>query len=116
MAATNIIRKELIVASVGTRTLTEVDAREIIFEPGQSTGRHRHPCPVVGYIVEGDAILQIGDQPPQLLPKGAAFYEPADALISRFDNASSTAPMKFVAFYLLNGKQDLITMLGSSEP
>jgi len=29
----------------------------------------------------------------------------------RFDNASAEQPMKFIAYYLLDGQQDLIQML-----
>jgi len=32
-------------------------------------------------------------------------------VIVRFDNASSSAPLKFIAHYLLHGKQELIEML-----
>ena len=85
--------------------------REIVFEPGQLGGRYKHPCPVVGHILEGTAVLEIEGQPAQPLPAGSAFYEPAEAVIMRFDNASSTEPMKFVAYYLLEGKQELIEML-----
>jgi hypothetical protein len=56
----------------------------------------------MGYVAEGSAILQIDGQEPQALPTGSAFHEPADAVIARFDNASAEAPMKFIAYYLLN--------------
>jgi quercetin dioxygenase-like cupin family protein len=65
----------------------------------------------MGYVAEGSAILQIDGQEPQALPTGSAFHEPADTVIARFDNASAEAPMKFIAYYLLNGKQELIEML-----
>lgn len=97
---------------LGTSTVTQVEVREIAFQPGQQTGRHLHPCPVVGYIAEGEALFQKeGDAEVQRLPSGSAFYEPANAVVSRFDNASTTASMKFIAYYLLNGEQDLIHML-----
>lgn len=97
---------------LGASTITHVEVREIVFQPGQQTGRHLHPCPVVGYIAEGEAILQKeGDTEAQSLPCGSAFYEPANTVILRFDNASVTEPMKFIAYYLLNGEQDLIQML-----
>ena len=79
-----------------------------------ATGRHLHPCPVFGYIVEGTAQFQIEGQPVQPLPAGSAFHEPADTVIADFSNASDSEPMTFVAFYLLNGNQDLIKMLESS--
>jgi quercetin dioxygenase-like cupin family protein len=105
-----IYRKELLSLAL-SKTITSIEVREIAFEPGQESGRHKHPCPVVGYIVQGSAVLQIEGQSQQLLPAGSAFYEPAEVVIERFDNASSTEPMKFVACYLLEGKQQLIEML-----
>ena len=106
-----IVRKPLLTAPLGTRTVTSVDVREITFAPGQQTGRHKHPCPVVGFVAEGAAILEVEGETPQQLPAGSSFYEPAERVILRFDNASSSAPMKFIAHYLLNGKQELIEML-----
>ena len=111
MAVQTIQRKELLKALLGSHTTTSVDVREIRFEPGQQTGRHLHPCPVVGYIAQGTASFQIEGQPVQALPTGSAFYEPANTVIASFDNASATEPMLFIAFYLLNGQQDLIQML-----
>ncbi len=105
MSHETIIRKELLRAAVGPRTVSTVDVREIAFVPGQQTGRHRHPCPVVGYIAEGAAILQIEGREPQSMPIGAAFHEPAQAVIARFDNASQTEPMKFIACYLLTADE-----------
>lgn len=112
MAEDSILRRPLLSAVLDSRTLTRVDVREIIFQPSQQTGRHSHPCPVVGYIAEGTALFQREDEAePRTLVSGSAFYEPADAVILRFDNASRTDPMKFIAYYLLNGEQELIHML-----
>jgi len=38
-------------------------------------------------------------------------YEPADTIIARFDNASPTEPMKFIAYYLLASNEPLIELL-----
>ena len=106
-----IVRKPLLTAFLGSRTVTAVDVREIKFAPGQQTGRHKHPCPVIGFVAEGVAILEVEGEAPQQLPAGSSFYEPAQRVIARFDNASSNEPMKFIAHYLLNGKQELIEIL-----
>ena len=111
MIETTILRKPLLKATLPKRQITAVDVREVSFQPNQHTGRHKHPCPVIGYIAEGSAVLQIEGQPPQQFPTGSAFYEPAYAIITRFDNASATEPMKFIAQYLLDGDQPLIEML-----
>ncbi len=106
-----IQRKQLLHAMLGRRSMTSVDVREIRFEPGQRTGRHLHPCPVVGLIVTGAATFQIEGEAAQTLPAGSAFYEPAETVIADFSNASNADPMTFVAFYLLDGDQALIRML-----
>jgi quercetin dioxygenase-like cupin family protein len=111
MSHETIIRRELLRASVGSRSVSSVDVREIAFAPGQQTGRHQHPCPVVGYVAEGSAILQIEGREPQSLPTGSAFHEPAQTVIARFDNASQTEPLKFIAYYLLTADEPLIEML-----
>ena len=111
MSTRTIERRQLLVAEMGGRNVTAADIREIVLEPGQQSGRHLHPCAVLGYIVEGTAIYEIEGEPAQTLNAGSAFYERADAVIANFGNASDTEPMKFVAIYLKDGEQDLITML-----
>ena len=108
---TTIQRKQLLKAILGSRNVTAIDVREITLEPGQQSGRHLHPCAVVGYIAKGAAQLQIDDEAVQPLPTGSAFYEPAETVIANFGNASNSEPMTFVAFYLLEGEQELIRML-----
>jgi quercetin dioxygenase-like cupin family protein len=111
MVQQTILRTPLLSAALQNKTVTSVDVREIKFGPGQETGLHKHPCPVFGYIAEGEAVLEIKGQPPQNLPTGAAFHEPANTVILRFDNASAEKPMRFICFYLLEGQQELIEML-----
>jgi quercetin dioxygenase-like cupin family protein len=114
MSAQTIQRKQLLTAILGDRRITSADVREIRLEPGQQAGRHLHPCAVLGYIVAGTAIYEIEGETAQILPSGSAFYEPAETVISKFGNASDSEPMTFVAFYLMDGDQELITMLDES--
>jgi len=111
MSSSTIQRKQLLAAFLGNRNVTSVDVREIRLGPGQQGGRHLHPCAVLGYIVEGSALYQLEGEAVQTLPAGSAFYEPADTVIANFGNASSSEPMTFIAFYLLDGEQELIRML-----
>lgn len=109
------MRRPLLNAPINERRVTSVDVREIVFRGGMETGRHFHPCPVFGYIAEGSALFQKEGGALQTLHAGDAFYEPADTVIERFDNASDTASMRFIAYYLLDGKQELIQMLPEKE-
>jgi quercetin dioxygenase-like cupin family protein len=103
-----IQRKQILKAVLGNRNVTSADVREIRLEPGQQSGRHLHPCAVLGYIAAGAAVYQVEGQAEQTLPAGSAFYEAADTVIANFGNASDTDAMTFVAFYLLDGDQELI--------
>jgi quercetin dioxygenase-like cupin family protein len=111
MSTATITRTPLLKALLGDRRVNAVDVREIRFAPGQRTTRHLHPCMVVGYIAEGAAVLEVEGQAAMTLPAGSAFHEPAGTVIADFRNASERDPMTFIAFYLLDGNQDLITML-----
>jgi quercetin dioxygenase-like cupin family protein len=111
MAQDKIIRKELLTADVGTLQIRKVDVREIDFQPGQKTGYHKHPCPVVSYIVSGSVLFQIEGDTVRTLKAGEVIYEPANTPIAHYDNASQTEPLKFVAYYLINKETVLIEML-----
>jgi quercetin dioxygenase-like cupin family protein len=111
MSQPAIERQQLLSAALESRNVSCVDVRRITLVPGQAAGRHLHPCPVVGYIASGTAFCQIEGETAELLPVGAAFYEPAGKVIADFGNASDITPMTFIAFYLLDGEQELITML-----
>jgi quercetin dioxygenase-like cupin family protein len=108
-----IIRKTLLTALLGSTKATQrVEIKQMDFAPGQTTDIHDHPCPVVGYIASGSVRFQVEGQDVLTLKAGDAFFEPADTRILHFDNASSTEPMTFIAFYLLGeGENQLIRMI-----
>ena len=88
-AQNTIVRKQLMLAHFDTRPISRVDIREINLAPGQNGPLHRHPCPVVGYIVSGSILFQVKGDSVKILKAGDPFYEPADVVISHFDNASN---------------------------
>jgi quercetin dioxygenase-like cupin family protein len=45
--------------------------------PGGSTGRHTHPGPEIGYVLEGTPLLEIDGQPPRQLKPGDSYVIPA---------------------------------------
>jgi quercetin dioxygenase-like cupin family protein len=106
-------RKALLTAVMnGASPVGRVQIMEIEFKPSQRTGFYRRPCAVVGYVADGAISFQIEGEPAKTLRRGDAFYEPMNARVAHFDNASETAPAKFIAFYLLSpGEDQLIEML-----
>ncbi|MTI32761.1 cupin domain-containing protein [Cytophagales bacterium RKSG123] len=110
-AQNQIHRNNLLNANVGMRTFSSIKVVEIEFEAGQKGIYHKHPCPVVGYIVSGSCLVQVEGESPKVLKAGDAFFEPAETPIAHFDNYSNKEPMKFIAYYLLNGEKELIEIL-----
>lgn len=108
---TQIIRKPLLTVNLGSKHVTNVDIKEITFEPGQKSGAHYHPCSVTGYVTKGAVLFQIEGEEEIVIPAGQAFYEPEGKTIQKFDNNSASETMTFIAFYLLDGDQELIKML-----
>jgi quercetin dioxygenase-like cupin family protein len=108
-----ISRHDLLTASLGSgRAVDRVEIKRIDLAPGQSTGAHRHPCPVVGHILSGSIQFQIEGRPAKTLRAGDAFFEPANLRIRRFDNVSPREPATFVAYYLLSEQdREIIEML-----
>jgi quercetin dioxygenase-like cupin family protein len=108
----SIVRKALLTASIeGSKVVERVEIKEIELPVSQATGRHLHPCPVVGQVIDGEIAFQIEGHPETLLKAGDAFFEPANTRVLRFDNIGPKTA-KFVAFYLM-GKEDreLIRMI-----
>jgi quercetin dioxygenase-like cupin family protein len=92
--------------------VARVEVARVELQPSQVAGRHRHPCAVVGQILEGTIRFQVEGEEKQLLEAGRAFYEPSGTTILCFDNASAVRPAVFSAFYLLPpGEDRLIEML-----
>jgi quercetin dioxygenase-like cupin family protein len=62
---------------------------------------HRHPGPVLGYIEEGQMRFGINNQPEQVLPTGATFFEPTGAVHTAAGSASVDAPARALVFMLV---------------
>lgn len=59
---------------------TTATAVQVTFEADQGGTPHRHPGPVLGYILEGEYEWAIDDKPAKVLKAGDTFYEPAGCL------------------------------------
>jgi quercetin dioxygenase-like cupin family protein len=70
--------------------------------PGISSGPgHRHPGPVLGYVVEGQARFGINNDPPQVVPAGGTFFEPSGAVHTAGGSATPDAPARILAFMVV---------------
>jgi quercetin dioxygenase-like cupin family protein len=73
---------------------------EVTYPAGGANPAHRHPCPVIGYVLEGAVRMQVKGQPERIFKPGETFLEtPSDVhLVSA--NASQDAPARFLAYFV----------------
>jgi quercetin dioxygenase-like cupin family protein len=113
MTAPGLVRHHLLeVPLEGTPAIERSRVTRIDLAPGAPTGPHRHPCDVVGYVLEGTIRYRIDGEPERTLHPGDAFHEPKGVRMAAFDNASGTEPAAFLVCYLLSpGVEKIIEML-----
>jgi quercetin dioxygenase-like cupin family protein len=72
-------------------------------QPGQrSSGPgHRHPGPVLGYVIEGQMLFAINNEPAQVVQAGRTFFEPAGAVHTSSGSASADGPARAVVFMVV---------------
>lgn len=97
-----------------SQQVSSVPVTRLDFAPGQPTGRHLHPMPVIGYVLQGEFIVKVEGQPEHRYRTGESVYEPANVTIERFDNASNTERAVLIAHYLAGpGQTELIRFLAN---
>jgi len=71
--------------------------------PGaNSTGPgHRHPGPVLGYILEGQMRFAINHEAEQILPTGRTFFEPSGAVHTTTGSARTDGPTRALVFMIV---------------
>jgi quercetin dioxygenase-like cupin family protein len=92
----------------------QLTATEITYPPGESSGRHRHPGFVMGYVLEGQYRFAVDGQTPTVLSPGQMFFESFDApgeVHAVSGNASTTQPAKILAI-VFTKKGDPVTIPG----
>jgi quercetin dioxygenase-like cupin family protein len=76
--------------------------------PGATTGKHLHAGQEIAYIIEGSLLLTVDGKPAVTFKPGDAFEQPPRQ-VHEGQNASATAPVKILAFYLADKGQPLTT-------
>src|SRR6185503_1912612 len=81
----------------------EVVLVELNIPPGRAASGpgHRHPGPVLGYVVEGQMRFAIDNQPEKVLPVGGTFFEPSGAVHTTNGSARSDGPTRAGVFMLV---------------
>jgi len=81
-----------------TAAPAKLTALEITLQPGQQTGWHTHPVPLVGYVLEGELTVDYG-------PKGQRIYRKGDALAEAMNEAhngrnNGQEPVRILAVFV----------------
>jgi quercetin dioxygenase-like cupin family protein len=92
----------------------QMSASEVSYPPGESSGKHRHPGFVIGYVLEGQYRFAVNDNAPTVLSAGQMFFESVDKpgdVHAVSGNGSSTAPCRILAI-VFTKKGDPVTIPG----
>ncbi len=73
---------------------------EVTYGPGESSAPHSHPCPVIGYVLEGAVRTKTRGESEAVYKAGETFYEAPNGVHEISANASSSEPAKFLAYFL----------------
>jgi len=80
---------------------------EVTYAPNGSDEPHRHPCPVIGYVLDGALRAGIGGGPERILHVGDTFFEPANEIHGVSANSSEKEPVRFLAIFLCDNTRPL---------
>jgi quercetin dioxygenase-like cupin family protein len=86
-----------------------VNLVEVAYGPDAASPAHSHPCPVIGYVIEGAIRSQVKGQPAVTYHAGESFYESPNGEHLVSANTSSTKPAKLLAIFVCDHTAPLST-------
>ena len=85
----------------------KVHAIQVTYPPGATSTAHRHPCPVIGYMISGTMRMQVSDQPPAEYKAGDSFSEMPTDIHRMATNPSADTPAVFLATFVCDKETPL---------
>lgn len=85
----------------------KVTVLEVSYAPGGFSRPHRHPCPVIGYVLEGSLRTGVDETPETIVRAGETFYEAPNGVHRVSANASDREPVRFLAIFLCDSDRPL---------
>jgi quercetin dioxygenase-like cupin family protein len=73
----------------------KVTVVEVTYGPGESSPPHSHPCPIIGYVVEGTLRMKVKGEAEAIYKAGQSFYEAPNGVHLISANASTKKPQHF---------------------
>ncbi|XP_037031508.1 uncharacterized protein LOC119071015 [Bradysia coprophila] len=95
-----------------------VTSMVITFPPGdEGSAPHYHSGPVVGHVLKGSFLFQVGDESPRIIPAGESFYEVDRITHVWFANASDNSTCEILGTILGRPGKPIITFVdGVNRP
>lgn len=90
----------------------KVHTLEVTYPPGATSTAHRHPCPVIGYVLSGTIRMQVSDRPATDYKAGDTFVEMPTDVHRLGMNPSADTPAVFLVTFVC----DKDTPLSIPEP
>jgi quercetin dioxygenase-like cupin family protein len=87
---------------------------EVTFAPAGANPAHRHPCPVIGYVLEGRLRMQVEGQPTREYGPGETFYESPSDLHVVSANAGRDDRARFLAYFVCDHETPLSVPVASA--
>ena len=100
-----LLRKDL---SKYTGSDLMLTVRELEFAPGGVGESHRHPGPVVVYVLSGSVEVHLSGQSPKVFHAGESFSEDAHQLHVSTRNMSKRKPVRLLS-YIISHKGEALT-------
>lgn len=85
----------------------QVKLVEVTYAPGGASTAHSHPCPVVGYVLEGAVRMQVKGEPEAIYKVGDTFYENPNGVHQVSANASAKEKARFLAYFVCDHDKPL---------
>lgn len=82
---------------------------EVNYAPGGSSTAHRHPGLTFAYVLEGEIVSKVGDEPEKTYATGQMWMETPGQLHAVSRNASTTKPARLLAILLAEKGEQLTT-------
>jgi quercetin dioxygenase-like cupin family protein len=87
---------------------------EVRYDPGESSRPHSHPCPVIGYVIDGALRTQVRGEAEVVYTAGQSFYEAANGAHVVSANASTDKPVRFLAYFTCDRETPLMLPIPDS--
>ena len=103
--SSTMLAEEAKVTELVSKDLTNLPGKEglmitVVYPPGSTDPIHRHNAHAFVYVLEGTIVMQVKGGESVTLNPGQTFYEGPDDVHVVGRNASTTAPARFVVFFV----------------